>query len=125
MKEHFNFHSALPLHLAAIKPKQADFCLSVFKILQEKLNISRKELQNISFLLAISGGVDSVAMLAIFKACQQYFGYTLHVAHFNHGIREESAAEEKLVQKNFESPCPEPFVQPCPCRFCRSFAAAK
>lgn len=99
MKEHFNFHSALPLHLAAIKPKQADFCLSVFKILQEKLNISRKELQNISFLLAISGGVDSVAMLAIFKACQQYFGYTLHVAHFNHGIREESAAEEKLVQK--------------------------
>lgn len=99
MKDYFNFHSTQPLHLATIKPKQADFCLSVFKVLQEKLNISRKELQNTSFLLAVSGGPDSVAMLAIFKACQQYFGYKLHVAHFNHGIREESAEEEKLVQE--------------------------
>lgn len=99
MKEHFNFSNSCPLHLGSLAPKQAKFCLSVFHTLEEKLPYLRSELQNHTFLLAVSGGIDSVAMLALFAACQKYFGYQIEVAHFNHGIREASFAEEELMQK--------------------------
>lgn len=98
MKEQFNFHNSCPLHLASISAKQAKFCLAVFHDMQEKLPFLQNSLQNYSFLLAVSGGIDSAAMLAIFAACQRHFGYQLHVAHFNHGIREASFAEENLMQ---------------------------
>lgn len=98
MKEQFNFHNSCPLHLGSISAKQAKFCLKIFHGMQEKLPPLQGKVQNYTFLLAVSGGIDSVAMLAIFSACQRHFGYTLHVAHFNHGIREASFAEEKLMQ---------------------------
>lgn len=98
MKEQFNFHNSCPLHLGAIPTRQAKFCLSVFKTMREKIPQLSDTLQNYTFLLAVSGGIDSLAMLAIFTACQKHFGYQLRVAHFNHGIREESFAEEKLMQ---------------------------
>lgn len=98
MKEDFNFHNSCPLHLAALPSKQAKFCLSVFNTLQEKVPQLCDTLQNYTFLLAVSGGIDSLAMLALFTACQKHFGYQLHVAHYNHGIREASLAEEKLMQ---------------------------
>lgn len=99
MKEEFDFHNTCPLHLGSLAPKQVKFCLSVFRCLQEKLPFLEKNLQNCTFLLAVSGGIDSVAMLAIFAACQQYFGYKIKAAHFNHGIRKASFAEEELMQK--------------------------
>lgn len=99
MKEQFNFHNSCPLHLAAISAKQAKFCLSVFHTLQQKLPALHNSLQEYTFLLAVSGGIDSLAMLALFAACQKHFGYQIEAAHFNHGIRKESFAEEKLMQK--------------------------
>ncbi len=98
MKEQFNFQNFCPLHLGSLNSKQAKFCLSVFRTLQKKVPFLEKNLQNYTFLLAVSGGIDSVAMLAVFAACQQYFGYRLEVAHFNHGIRDASFAEEELMQ---------------------------
>jgi tRNA(Ile)-lysidine synthase len=98
MKEYFNFQNTCPLHLASIPAKQAKFCLSVFKTLQEKIPQLCDALQNTTFLLAVSGGLDSLAMLALFAACQKHFGYRLQIAHYNHGIREESFAEEKLME---------------------------
>lgn len=98
MKEHFYFHNAYPFHLGSIPTKQAKFCLTVFHTLQKKLPYLQGTLQNYTFLLAVSGGIDSLAMLAIFSACKRHFGYQLHVAHFNHGIRKESFAEEELMQ---------------------------
>lgn len=98
MKEYFNFHNTCSLHLASIPAKQAKFCLSVFKTMQVKIPQLCDTLQNTTFLLAVSGGIDSLAMLALFAACQKHFGYQLHIAHYNHGIREESFAEEKLME---------------------------
>lgn len=45
-------------------------------------------------ILAISGGVDSVSMLHIMR-----HDPTVIVAHFNHGIRENSDADEAFVQE--------------------------
>lgn len=53
-------------------------------------------LANGRYVLAVSGGVDSMALLDILAKKP---GLELIVAHFNHGIRADSAKDEQLVRK--------------------------
>ena len=46
------------------------------------------------YIVAVSGGVDSMALLHALRACP---GLELVVAHFDHGIRPDSAQDRKLV----------------------------
>ena len=57
--------------------------------------------QQESFLLAVSGGVDSMVLLEIFFELQNKFS-TLHfsVIHIHHHLRKESDEEEEMV-RNF------------------------
>lgn len=48
-------------------------------------------------LLALSGGNDSLALLYVLLECRKLFDFTLHIAHVDHGWREESASEAKLL----------------------------
>lgn len=48
------------------------------------------------YVVAVSGGVDSVALLDILSPHPEL---DLIIAHFDHGIREDSAEDRKLVQK--------------------------
>jgi tRNA(Ile)-lysidine synthase len=48
-------------------------------------------------MAGVSGGMDSVALLHLLCALRTEFGFVLQAAHFNHGIREESAEEERFV----------------------------
>jgi tRNA(Ile)-lysidine synthase len=51
-----------------------------------------------SVLLAVSGGSDSTALLAIFAALRERLELRLHVAHLNHGLRgAESDADAAFV----------------------------
>ena len=106
MRTYYTYtNNATTLHLGSLKPKMARFALSILNSTINELNIS--SLKNKHIILAVSGGVDSIAMLGIFVSCQQYFNYTLHVCHYNHGIRKESDNEEKLIQelcKHFNLP---------------------
>src|SRR5215207_179321 len=45
-------------------------------------------------LAAVSGGPDSVAMLYLLCDLRQEFQLTIEVAHLQHGIRGEEAAED-------------------------------
>lgn len=51
-------------------------------------------------VLAVSGGVDSVVMLHAISENNKTFGMELDliVAHFDHGIREDSAADARFVE---------------------------
>jgi tRNA(Ile)-lysidine synthase len=49
-----------------------------------------------NYVVAVSGGVDSMVMLDIIRRKPDV---TLVVAHFNHGIREDSVQDEKLVEE--------------------------
>jgi tRNA(Ile)-lysidine synthase len=49
-----------------------------------------------TYVIAVSGGVDSIALL---HALQNQPGYKLVVAHFDHGIREDSASDRAFVQE--------------------------
>lgn len=49
-----------------------------------------------SYLLCVSGGVDSMFLLDFFKKnCNRPF----RVTHFNHGLRETAGADEAMVRK--------------------------
>jgi tRNA(Ile)-lysidine synthase len=48
------------------------------------------------YVVAVSGGVDSVCLLDLLARKN---GYQLVVAHFNHGIRSDSYLDAKLVEK--------------------------
>ncbi len=49
-------------------------------------------------IVAVSGGVDSLCLLALLRALAPGYGVSLHVGHMNHGLRPESAAEAGRVQ---------------------------
>jgi len=49
-------------------------------------------------IVAVSGGVDSLSLLALLRALAPDYGASLHVGHLNHGLRPESSAEAVRVQ---------------------------
>jgi len=52
-----------------------------------------------SYVVAVSGGVDSMALLHVLKEeSRRGGGWKLVVAHLDHGIRPESAEDRRLVQ---------------------------
>lgn len=128
MKEKFQYskHIAQDLHLANLSRDNALFCIQIKKTLDNLLQkqneldtlegkgykknhkrVCKKDYQEEkeilenrqSIVLAVSAGVDSMAMLGIFIALQKKYPRSLHIAHFNHGIREESVVEARLVQE--------------------------
>lgn len=50
-------------------------------------------------LLGFSGGPDSMALLHALKECQENLDFSLHVAHIDHGWREESGREAKALRQ--------------------------
>ncbi len=50
-------------------------------------------------LVAVSGGVDSVVLLYVLRALQEDMQLSLAVAHFDHAIRPDSAADAEFVKK--------------------------
>lgn len=64
------------------------------------------ELEPGRYVIAVSGGVDSMVLLHLLKAMP---GLQLTVAHFDHGIRPDSRTDRLLVQKTTKG-CGLPFV---------------
>ena len=48
-------------------------------------------------VVAVSGGADSVALLRVLLELRAELGIVLSIAHFNHGLRDASAADEAFV----------------------------
>lgn len=62
------------------------------------------------YVLAVSGGVDSVVLLHMAtQLAEKKPGYKYVVAHFDHGIREDSSEDAKYVQRLAEQ-CRLPFA---------------
>lgn len=55
-------------------------------------------------LVAVSGGLDSMALLALLDSLAAARGWQLTVAHFNHQLRGKAGdADERLVRKTAKS----------------------
>jgi tRNA(Ile)-lysidine synthase len=48
-------------------------------------------------ILAVSGGVDSVAMLHLLHNLRSQYGWEIAVAHYNHGVRKDATKDALLV----------------------------
>ncbi len=70
----------------------------------------RKQLENLihqpennTYLLAVSGGADSMVLASLFRDLReesQNSGYSFHVAHINYKLRgEDSNRDQKVVQE--------------------------
>lgn len=79
----------------------------VSPLIQEMINSVKQKLSeefysftNARFLLAVSGGVDSIVMLDIMAQLADELKITISVAHFNHNLRGLSSDnDEELVKK--------------------------
>jgi len=55
--------------------------------------------KNDKILIGVSGGPDSMALLYILNELKEELGFSIYVAHVNHGIRKEEAdADEEFVK---------------------------
>jgi tRNA(Ile)-lysidine synthase len=49
-------------------------------------------------IVSLSGGVDSMCLFRVLETFREKIALDLHLVHFNHGLRVESADEEAFVQ---------------------------
>ncbi len=81
--------------LGAMPPRAAHFCLRVERFLRDQGFAAK----GTSVLLAFSGGADSLALLQILYVLRDRLGFSLVLAHLDHGLRTESALEAEAAGK--------------------------
>lgn len=72
----------------------------LFKIVKSFLG--SKNITDRPILIGYSGGCDSKALLYLTLECIRFSRISLHVAHIDHGWREESSKQAKILQKEVE-----------------------
>jgi len=82
----------IPSRLQDLPPKWARFCLSIDHFLTRELKL---DLQGKTLLIALSGGLDSTALLLTAHLLKHRWQASLCAAHLNHNLRPE--AEEEAV----------------------------
>jgi tRNA(Ile)-lysidine synthase len=79
-----------PDTLQELPAEWARLCLDVERFLHRELELRT---QGRTALLALSGGADSTALLAVFRVLAPRMRLTLRAAHLDHGIRPEARQE--------------------------------
>ncbi len=91
----------LAFHFPSILPNFTDQPTSSRVLSRNVRNFMDKELKidirGQHFLLAVSGGVDSLALLCLWLWLRPIYGHTLSVCHIDHMLREESPLEAKTI----------------------------
>ena len=86
---------SIPDTIQDLPPKWAHFCLQVERFVYQDLGV---QLESKRLLLAVSGGVDSKALLAIFYLLRSRLRLQLLAAHLDHGLRPESSREAQATR---------------------------
>ena len=84
----------LPSKLKDLPAKYSHLCLRIKNFVSKELNL---DLKGKKLLLAVSGGVDSLAMLCILNVLKSSMGFSISVCHLNHGLRPEANTEYDFV----------------------------
>ncbi len=97
-----------PAHIPFFKEQSAQtkaLARAVRLFLENDLHIS---LEKKHFLLAVSGGADSLSLLCIWQLLRPVYDFSFSVVHINHNLRPESTQEAQTVQELcavWEIPC--------------------
>lgn len=79
-----------------LSPARARLCLEVKGFVQEELGVC---LEGKHVLVGVSGGADSLGLLAVLTALSPALDMRLHVVHVDHGLREESTSDARFVDE--------------------------
>lgn len=85
----------LPQMLQELPPKAAHLCLAVERFIRKELNLT---LEGQSVVVALSGGVDSTALLLILHYLAPKLGIRIEAAHLNHALRPEATTEASFAR---------------------------
>ena len=74
---------------------------NIIQQLESFLTITLADNPSSIIVVAVSGGIDSIALLHLMVGLQVKLGYSLHVATFDHGWRGQQSAEDAQVVAAF------------------------
>ena len=83
-----------PIRLQDLAPRSARLCLEVERFLQEDLHL---DLVGKVLLVAVSGGLDSTALLLVLSCLRPRLGCRLLAAHLDHDLRPSSSYDAEFV----------------------------
>ena len=63
--------------------------------------LQEKNIESCSFLLAISGGIDSMVLAALFYELITHYPLKIAIAHCNFGLRKEASAKDAFFVENW------------------------
>ena len=86
----------IPTTLQQFSPKDAHFCIKIENFIT---SILHTPLCDTKLLVALSGGVDSCALLLALNALSKRCNFSIVAAHFNHKLRPEADHEEIQVKE--------------------------
>jgi len=88
--------------------RREDFYQTFFKRIQKQIELGPDFPKGSKFLLAVSGGVDSVVLLDVFSNLAEENHYQITVAHYNHKLRGTNSNSDaefvKRLAKSYNLP---------------------
>ncbi len=87
---------------------QSSIEASLLKNVGNRLNNIGLDLNGLTFLIGVSGGSDSMALVSILNKLKDSLGFDIYMAHLDHGLRQDSSEDAKFVTKFSDSlgiPC--------------------
>lgn len=85
---------SLPRSLQDLPPRWAHFCLDIEKFLRQETDL---DFTGRPVLVALSGGLDSTALLLVMHYLRQRMGWKVRAAHLDHGLRPDSQDDAMAV----------------------------
>ncbi len=85
--------ASFPLRLQDLSGQDARFCLSIKRFIKS-LGVDPC---GTALILACSGGADSLCLLLALRWLAPHMGFTLHIAHMDHGLRPEAEQEARAL----------------------------
>jgi len=86
----------IPTSLQELNPQQAHLCLNIERFVTKELNLS---LTGSRILIALSAGVDSMALLLFCHIQKKRWGLDLKAVHLNHHLRQPAQREAEFVKE--------------------------
>lgn len=87
---------SLPVSIQELSPEQARLCLEIEKFGNLK---SGTDFAASPFLVGVSGGIDSTALLVISTLLARKSGGRVFCAHIDHGLRDSAAGDRAFVEE--------------------------
>ena len=87
--------SSPPPSLQTLSPRGAHLCLQTESFLR---SVPGRDVREATFLVALSGGTDSLALLCMLHALRHRLNIHIGAAHVNHNLRPEAAQEQEYCE---------------------------